>query len=327
MRLSSPTWSGTRRRRDLRGPVGIVVRFVVTMVLLLTVSFLLVHLVPGDPVRTALGPNVSEEFVEERRVILGLDRPLPSQYVEYWRQTLTGEFGTSIATNLPVSAALETRWPRTLRLVALALPFTLLLAVSTGLGTAIATQGRKRWLERAFRIGSSSFAVIPDFFYAILLVVVFAIGLGWLPAGGSEGGGSLVLPVIAMSIGSAAVISRLVWTRSLDVLDSPYVTMARSKRLPPRTLYLRHVLPNVLVEALTLAGVLIGSMIAGSIVVETVFNINGIGSLLIQSLIGKDYPVIQACLLFLGTLVLAAHTLVDIILVRLDPRTALAGEV
>jgi peptide/nickel transport system permease protein len=297
------------------------------MVLLLTVSFLLVHLVPGDPVRSALGPNVSEEFVQERREILGLDRPVGAQYLEFWRQTLSGEFGTSIATGLPVADSLETRWPRTLRLVALALPLTLVLAVSAGLGTAIATQGRRQWLRRVFRFGSSAVAVIPDFFYAIFLVVVFAIGLGWFPAGGSQGAVTLVLPVIAMSIGSAAIISRLVWARSLEVLDSPYVTMARSKRLPPRDLYLRHVLPNVLVEALTLGGVLVGSMIAGSIVVETVFNVNGIGALLIQSLIGKDYPVIQACLLILGALVLATHTLVDIILVRLDPRSALGGEI
>jgi peptide/nickel transport system permease protein len=296
---------------------------VVTLILLLSVSFLLVHLVPGDPVRAALGPNVSEDFVRERRAILGLDQPLGSQYIQYWGRALSGEFGTSIATGLPVSSALETRWPRTLRLVALALPLTLVLAVVTGLGVAISSRDRRGWLRPAFRLGSSALAVIPDFFYAIFLVVVFAIGLGWLPAGGSEGLQTLVLPVVAMSLGSAAIISRLVWARSLEVLEAPYVMMARSKRLPGRNLYLRHVLPNVLVEALTLGGVLVGSMIAGSVVVETVFNINGIGLLLVQSLIGKDYPVIQACILILGLLVLVAHALVDLILVRLDPRSGL----
>jgi peptide/nickel transport system permease protein len=302
----------------------VVVRLVVTLLVLLTVSFLLVRLIPGDPVRASLGFNVSEESVEQRRAALGLDGSLWDQYVGYWQQTLSLDFGTSVTTNLPVSSSLEARWSRTLTLVVFALPLTLVVSVGVGLATAIAAQnGRRPHLRNAYRVSSATLAVIPDFFYAIGLVVVFAIQLDWLPAGGTAGLTSYILPVIAMTIGPAAAISRLVHARSTEVLDAPFMVMARSQRLPPRAIYVRHALPNVLLEAMTLGGLYVGTMVAGSVVVEVVFNINGIGSLLIQAMIDKDYPVIQACLLILGTVVLVAHAFVDVALARLDPRSTI----
>lgn len=315
------------RRGHARTAAKILVRLVLTLVVLLTASFLLVHLIPGDPVRSALGFNVSDEFVTERRISLGLDGSLWEQYRRYWEQTLSLEFGTSITTNLPVSSSLGARWPRTLMLVGLALPLSFLLAVSTGLAAAIVTADhRHRRVRTGFRLVSATLAVVPDFFYAVALVVIYAIRLGWLPAGGTTGLRSYILPVVAMTVGPAAAISRLVYARSLQVLGTDYMMMAKSKRLPARTMYGRHALPNVLLEALTLGGLYVGAMVAGSVVVEVVFNVNGIGSLLIQSMIDKDYPVIQACLLVLGTVVLVAHAIVDLALARIDPRSAIGEQ-
>lgn len=326
----TPALSPVAPTLDVRRAGGVraarqALRLLVTMAAVLTVTFLLVHMVPGDPVRQALGPNASQELVAQRRATLGLDRPLAVQYRTYWSETLRGRFGTSIVTNLPVGTMIASRLPKTVELVGVALPLAMLLAIGSGLAVGAVTHaGRRHRLLAGFRVATSTLTMVPEYFYGFLLVVVFAIWLGWLPAGGAGGWQRFVLPVLAMVLGPAAAIARLVRSRMNEVLAADYITIARSKRLPTHVLYLRHALPNVLTEALTLGGLLVGSMIAGSVIVETVFARPGIGSLLVESLAAKDYPVVQACLLLLSAVILVVNAVLDVVLTRIDPRSTLS---
>lgn len=297
-------------------------RLATALFVILTATFLLVHLIPGDPVRAALGPGATQEFVNERRHLLRLDEPLLNQYWNYWRQTFTGNFGTSVVTNLPVGGMITSRLRYTAELVCTALPLALLTALVFGVWIAAITAGRRRaGALQSFQITTSALTVIPEYIYGVGLILVTAIWLDWLPGGGAEGWRTLILPAITMAIGSAAALARIVRAQTQDVLATEYIRLARSKRLPTRVLYLRHAMPNLLNGALTLGGVLVGTMIAGSVIVETVFARPGIGSLLVQSIAAKDYPVVQACLLLLATVVLGVNALIDITLGWLDPRS------
>jgi peptide/nickel transport system permease protein len=302
-----------------------VARLVASLFLLVTISFAMIHAIPGDPVRTALGGITAQpELVAARRHDLGLDQPLPEQYVDYLGNTVTGDFGTSIITNQPVSDIISDRLPSTLRLVGLAFVFTILVAYPLGLGMAILTQhGRHRKAEVAFAGVTGFVQAIPDFVLATALVALFGVAFQLLPVATETGPASYVLPVLSLTLGSVAVLSRVIRLEGLRVLGEDYVRTARSKRLPARLVYFRHALPNMLTASLTISGLFLAGLVAGTVLVENVFAWPGIGSAVVNSVIARDYPVALALSLLLGAITLIVNLVVDVLLAIVDPRSVI----
>ncbi|MFJ6215690.1 ABC transporter permease [Streptomyces sp. NPDC092296] len=299
-------------------------RLLLSLGIVLTASFAMVRLVPGDPVRAALGVDAPPALVTAQRHRLGLDTPFLSQYRHYLDGLLHGDLGTSLITGTPVAELVRTRLPATLEIAGLAFLVTLAVALPCGLLAAVRTRdGRHPRTELAFTAVSAGLTGVPDFVLAAGLTALLAVGLQLLPAAGAAGAASLVLPVLALSLAPTAVLVRIVRVEALKVLDEDYMRTARSKRLSPARRYLRHAAPNMATATLTVAGSLLPAMIAGTMLVEKVFAWPGIGSAMAQSVVAQDYPVVQAMVLILGTTVLLAGLLVDMLLAVLDPRSAI----
>jgi peptide/nickel transport system permease protein len=294
------------------------------MALLLGATFVMIHLVPGDPVRAALGTTAPAELVEERKEALGLNDPLPTQFVNYARQVLGGDLGTSLISGEPITDVIAARLPSTLQLAGLAFLVAMFVAIPLGVAMAALTYGaRRRSLELGFTTTAGVLASIPSFLLAVGLVWLFAVSLGLLPVAGRGGASSYILPVAALAIAPAAALSRIVRVEGLRVLEQDYMRTARGKRLPTRTVYVRHALPNTLTATLTIAGLLLGGLIAGTVLVENIFAWPGLGTTLVQSVIQKDYPAVQALALLFGTFVLVINFAVDVALGAIDPRSTI----
>ncbi|WP_155343676.1 ABC transporter permease subunit [Acrocarpospora pleiomorpha] len=299
-------------------------RLLVSLWVLVTAAFLMIHLIPGDPVRAALGSTAPLSLVNARRELLGLNDPLWLQYAHYLRDLVTGELGTAITSGLPVSQIIGDRLPATLELAVLAFSLAVLVSIPLGLGMAVLTRGgRRRPGELAFTSSSVVLAAIPDFLVGVGLVYVFGVQLAWLPVAGRGDPGSYVLPVLALAIGPAAVLARIVRVETLAMLRADYLRTARAKRLPGHVIYLRHALPNALTATITQAGLLLGAMVAGTVLVENVFAWPGLGSTIVQSILAKDYPAVQGVILVYGVGVLLANLVVDVALALLDPRSTI----
>ncbi|MFI7672723.1 ABC transporter permease [Actinophytocola sp. NPDC049390] len=299
-------------------------RLLVSVWVLVTAAFGMIHLIPGDPVRAALGPTATQELVDARRAALGLDQPLWEQYLDYLRGLFTGDLGVSMTSGLPVSDILGDRLPATVELAVLAFALAVLVSVPLGLAFAVLTRGgRRRPLELGFTSTSVVLAAIPEFLLAVGLVWVFSVNLGWAPVAGRDGASSYVLPVVALALAPAAILARIIRVETLTVLRADYVRTARAKRLPARTVYLRHALPNSLTAAITLGGLLLGSLVAGTVLVENVFAWPGLGSTIVSSILAKDYAVVQGVVLVYGIGVLVVNLVVDVALALLDPRSTI----
>jgi peptide/nickel transport system permease protein len=308
----------------VRFAVRRLVRLAVSVWVLVTAAFVMIHLIPGDPVRSALGLTAPPEIVELRRHQLGLDAPLLTQYVRFLRHLFAGDLGSSMTGGLPVSQVIGDRLPATVALAVAAFVVAVLLSVPLGLTMAVLTRGgRRRRTELAFTSSGVLVAAIPEFLLAVGLVYVFAVRLGWFPVAGRGGPGSYVLPVVSLAAGPAAVLARIVRVETLAVLDADYIRTARAKRLPQRTVYLRHALPNAVTATFTIGGLLLGTLVAGTVLVENVFAWPGLGSTIVQSILAKDYPVVQGVVLVYGIGVLLVNLAVDIGLALLDPRSAI----
>jgi peptide/nickel transport system permease protein len=300
-------------------------RLLVSLWVLITASFLMIHLVPGDPVRSALGPTASAAVVDARRESLGLDDPLWEQYLHYLHGVLTGDLGVSIGSQLPVAQTIAQRLPATATLAVLAFIVAVLISIPLGVAVAIATQrGRARGLELGFSSTSVLLGSIPEFLLGVTLVAVFGVQLGWLPVAGRDGADSYILPVLALALGPAAVLARIVRLEVLAVLETDFVRTAQSKRLRTWRINLRHVLPNALTATLTLGGLILSSLVAGTVLVETVFAWPGLGSTIVNSIQTKDYPLVQGTVLVYGIGVLLVNTIVDAALAILNPQSTVA---
>ncbi|ADB50478.1 ABC transporter permease [Conexibacter woesei] len=323
--LTSPVrWAGRHRRLAFLGRR--LVRLAVSLILLLTASFAMLHAIPGDPVRAALGPSAPQSLVTARQHDLGLDQPLTRQYADYLGGALAGDLGRSISSQEPVGEIVAQRLPATLRLAGLAFLLIVLIAFPLGLLMAILTQhGAHRRAEVAFTAATGVLNTVPEFVVGTALVAAFAVGLGILPVAGDAGPASYVLPCVALALAPAATLSRVVRVETLKVLDEDFIRTARSKRLPASRIYLRHALPNAITASLTLGGLILSALIGGTVLVENVFAWPGLGSTVVQAVLSKDYPVVQACVLVLGGAVLLINTAVDFALALLDPRSDLRG--
>ncbi|GAA1966292.1 ABC transporter permease [Microbacterium deminutum] len=300
-------------------------RLLVSLWVLVTAAFLMIHLVPGDPIRAALGPTASPELVAQWREDLGLNLPLWEQYLHYLQGLFTGDLGTSIVSRVPVLDIIVQRLPATASLALLAFLVAVVVGVPIGVIVAVSThRGRGRGLELGFASGSVFVSAIPDFLLGVALVYIFGVQLQLLPVAGREGPESYILPVIALALGPAAVLARIVRVEMLTVLDADYVRTARAKRLPRWRIYFSHALPNAVTATLTLAGLILSSLVIGTVFVESVFAWPGLGSTIVSAIQMKDYPLAQATVLVYGALVLIINTIVDWILAVLDPRTTVA---
>ncbi|MCL7380526.1 ABC transporter permease [Streptomyces sp. 35G-GA-8] len=299
-------------------------RFVVSLWVLVTTAFLMIQLVPGDPVRASLGLSAPAELVEARRQALGLDDPVWVQYGHYLGGLFTGDFGMSMGSDLPVSQVIGDRLPATLELAVLAFAVVVVVAIPVGVLSAVLTRGgRRRGGELAFTSVSVLLAAVPEFLVAVGLVALFAVRLGWFPVAGGDGASAYVLPVVAMAVGPAAVLARIVRVEMLSVLGADFIRTARAKRLPARAVYLRHALPNALTAALTLGGLMFTSMVAGTVLVENVFAWPGLGSTIVSSILEKDYPLVRGIVLVYGIAVLLVNLTVDVLLALIDPRSTI----
>jgi ABC-type dipeptide/oligopeptide/nickel transport system permease component len=308
----------------VRFAVRRLVRLVVSFWALVTFAFLIIQLVPGDPVRASLGLTAPAELVAAKRKELGLDDPLLTQYGHFLSQLLHGDLGVSLGSQLPVADAISGRLPNTLQLAGLAFVLIVLIAVPLGLTMAVLTQnGRRRGTELAFTSGAVVVAAIPEFLLGVALVYVFAVSTGMLPIAGNAGPESYVLPVLSLSLGPAAALARIVRVETLGVLREDYIRTARAKRLRPRLVYVRHALPNALTATLTLGGLLLSSLVAGTVLVETVFAWPGLGPTMVKSITEKDYPLVQGIVLVYGSIVLIVNLVVDVVLALLDPRSSI----
>ncbi|MCP2243879.1 ABC transporter permease [Lentzea aerocolonigenes] len=315
-RVRGSAWLPFARRRALR--------LLTSLWVLVTAAFLMIHLIPGDPVRESLGLTAPPEVVAARRAALGLDDPLVVQYWHYVSGLFRGEFGTSLVSGTPVADLIGDRLPATVQLAVLAFVVVIVVAVPVGVVMAVLTKGgRRRGGELAFTSVSVVLAAIPEFLLAVALVSLFAVQLGVLPVAGNDAAGSWVLPALALAVGPAAVLARIVRVELLSVLGNDFVRTARAKRLPARLVYLRHALPNALTATLTLGGMMLAALVAGTVLVENVFAWPGLGSTIVGSIQQKDYPAVQGIVLVYGVGVLLVNLVVDVALALLDPRSTI----
>src|SRR5690554_446603 len=316
-------WTDAVRMRYVLRRFG---RLLFSLWVLVTAAFLMIHLIPGDPVRGALGPTAPAALVEARRESLGLNDPLLVQYLNYLQDLLSGDLGTSMISGLSVSQVIAQRLPATLSLALLAFAVTVVLSVPLGVAFGVLTRnGRARRAELGFTSVSSVLGTIPEFLFGVALVYLFGVQWQLLPVAGRGGPESYILPVLCLAIGPAALLARILRVEMVAVLTADFVRTARAKRMPSAIIYLRHALPNALTAALTIGGMLLGGMIAGTVLVESVFAWPGLGSTIVQSILTKDYPQAQAIVLVYGTTVLVVTMAVDLILAALDPRSAIGN--
>lgn len=299
-------------------------RLVLSLWIVVTAAFLMIHAIPGDPVRAALGETAPEQMVEARREALGLNDPLWMQYVVYLWRLVRGDWGSSMLNDVPVSRIILDRLPATLEIALAAFAVTAVIAIPVGVAMAVLTRGgRRRRSEMAFTSASMAVDAVPNFVLAVIAVFVFGVGLSWLPVAGRGGLDSYVIPVIALAAGPAAVVARIMRVEILNVLQADYVRTARSKRIPPIRVYLRHALPNAATATLTVGGLMLGGLMTGTVLVENVLAWPGLGRMIVSSILSKDYPVVQGIVLVYGFAILVINTVVDLIIAVLDPRSSI----
>jgi len=285
--------------------------------LVVSVVFLLIHLVPGDPIQAMLGEGAAGADIQAVRHAYGLDVPLPTQYVRYWNGVLHGDLGRSLRLNKPVKALVAQAYPATLALTVAALSIAILLSIPAGVRSATR---RNRPDDRVLSFVTLLGLSFPNFALGPILVLVFAIRLDWLPVSGAGSWRNLVLPAITMGGSLAAILTRMVRTSMLEELGQDYIRTARAKGLSERAVVYRHALRNALIPVVTVIGLQFGALLAGAIVTETIFAWPGIGRLTISAISNRDYALVQGCLLCIGLTYVAVNFLTDLAYAALNPR-------
>ncbi len=290
------------------------------------VTFFIIHLTPGDPARVMLGADASEEAVENLREQMGLNRPLPVQYVEWLGNVLRGNLGDSIFMKGSMTSIIGLRMKPTVELTVFALVIAVLIAIPTGI---LAARGRGRLVDQGMMAVSMLGVSVPNFLLGLLLVLLFAVKLKLFPASGykelQEAGllehlRYLLLPAVSLGLMHAALLSRMTRSAVLEVLNKDYIKMAKAKGVRAFSLMFRHALRNALIPVITVIAQSFVSLLAGALVTETVFNIPGIGKLVIDSISRRDYEVVQAMVLLIAVINVLIMFLLDILYGIIDPR-------
>jgi peptide/nickel transport system permease protein len=300
---------------------------VVVLFGLLVATFLIIHLVPGDPVSLVLGVHATPQAEASVRHQLFLDRPLPAQFWLYVSHTLRGQFGEAFSLNASVASVIGQRLGPSAALIA----YAFIIALVVGVPLAIVAALRpNRLLDNVLRLGTTFVFAMPGFWLGLMLALIFGLELGWFPVSGYEGGiaglfKTLTLPALTLGLPLATIVVRTLRSSLLEVLDSDYIDAARSRGLREVRIVSRHALRNAMMNTLTVLSVNVGFLIGGTLVVEQVFQIPGVGSLLFNAVEKRDYQLVQTLALLAGSAVVFASLLADLTQAALDPRVRLGG--
>ncbi len=303
-------------------------RLLLTLPTLLLVSvgvFFLIRLIPGDPALVLLGEGADAASLAGVRADLGLDRPVPVQFLAWLEHAVRGDLGRSIVSGEPVAKLILQHFGLTAVVVLVAVTLATLIAVTAGL---VAAWRQDSGIDLAVVGAATVVLAVPSFWLGLLLLLLFGVKLGWLPFVGyvpfSESAAQavlfLVMPVVTLTITESGVLTRMMRASSIDVLQLDYVTHARAKGLSEATVLIRHVFPNAFAPTLTLVGLTLGHLLGGVAVIETVFTLPGLGRLMVDSVLSRDYPVVQGCLLFTAVVYVVVNLLVDLCYPIFDPR-------
>lgn len=285
--------------------------------LIVTMVFLLAHVVPGDPVQQMLGEGARAEDMEQLRHALGLDAPILTQYGRYLRGVLHGNLGESFRYQQPVTRVILSHYPATLELAFVALLMCGLIAIPAGLAAA---EKRGTGTDRAIGVFTLLGLSVPNFALGPILILLFSVILGWLPVSGRGGVGHIVLPAVTLGAALAAILTRMVRTAVMEELSSDYVRTARAKGLSEWAVLFRHAFRNALIPILTILGLQFGTLLAGTIVTETIFSWPGIGRLAVTAIQARDYPLLQGCILLIAISYVVVNLVTDFLYVAVDPR-------
>lgn len=299
---------------------AIPVLFIVSLI-----SFGLMRLIPGDPAASIAGPSATPAQIDQLRRDLGLDEPVLMQLLHYYQGLLQGDFGKSLLLGKGVLAATLERLPVTIGLSLYALVLTLLIGVTSGI---IAALRQNTWVDQVAMMIAMLGISIPNFFLGLLMIIFFAVQLGWLPSGGyvpfsQDPIGwlrSTTMPAISLALLQAGLLARITRSGMLEVLRQDYVRTARAKGLPERQVILKHALANALIPIVTVVGIIISLLLSGAVVTEALFSLPGMGQLLTQAVLSRDYPMVQGGLLLVTTFLVVVNILVDILYALIDPR-------
>jgi peptide/nickel transport system permease protein len=287
-----------------------------------TVIFVIVRVIPGDPASVMLGPSATADQVASLRARLGLDTPLVAQYADYLRNALVLDFGESVRLGIPAAESVLRRLPATASLAFVAITLALLVSFPLGIRGA---RHPGSWSDKAIRLSSLVGQNLPTFWVGIVLLIVFSRWLRMFPSAGDDGPANYVLPAIVLALPLIGTLVRLVRGGLLDVLGEPYVQTARAKGLRSRAVLYGHAVPNMLIPVVTVVGLMLGDLLAGLVLVEVVFSWPGLGRLLVDAIDHRDYPVIQAAVAFIAITYALLNLAVDMTYGVLDPRVRVAG--
>src|SRR3984957_1202633 len=294
------------------------------------ITFAMIHLIPGDPAAAIAGLSATPEQITNIRHDLGLDQPLMTQLIRWYANLLHGDLGRCLLLGQPVVEATMFRLPVTIGLSLYALVITLAIGLVTGV---LAALRQNTWVDQAAMMFAMVGISLPNFYLGLLMIILFAVDLRWLPTGGyialSENPlgwlATSTMPAISLALLLAGLLARITRSTMLEVLRQDYIRTARAKGLPDRTVVLKHALANALIPITTVVGIIVSLLISGSVVIETLFSIPGIGQLLTQAVLNRDYPMVQGGLLITTALLVLINIAVDVCYALLDPRVHYDG--
>lgn len=285
--------------------------------LILTMVFLLAHIVPGDPAQQMLGEGAQAQDLNQLRHSLGLDVPLPVQYGRYLAGILHGDLGESFRFQQPVARVVFSHYPATLELASVALLVCGVIGIPAGM---LAAERRGSPIDHAVGLFTLFGLSVPNFALGPVLILVFSVLIGWLPVSGRGGLSHLILPAITLGAALAAILTRMVRTSVIEELSSEYVRTARAKGLSESAVLLHHAFRNALIPIITILGLQFGTLLAGAIVTETIFSWPGVGRLAVQAIEARDYPLLQGCILLIAVSYVIVNLLTDVVYAAVDPR-------
>ncbi|HTX16392.1 MAG TPA: nickel ABC transporter permease [Candidatus Baltobacteraceae bacterium] len=288
--------------------------------LIVTMVFLLAHIIPGDPVQQMLGEGARAEDLQQLRHSLGLDLPISTQYAHYLVGVLHGNLGESFRFQEPVTRVVLEHYPATLELALVALLVCMAISIPAGI---YAAQRRGTAADHAVGVFTLFGLSVPNFALGPVLILIFSVILGWLPVSGRGGPAHMILPAITLGAALAAILTRMVRSSVIEELSSDYVRTARAKGLSESQVLFRHAFRNALIPILTILGLQFGTLLAGAIVTETIFSWPGIGRLAVQAISARDYPLLQGCILLIAVSYVGVNLLTDMVYALVDPRVRL----
>ena len=293
-----------------------LLRALMTIILVITFAFIVLR-VSGDPALMIMGPEAPPEVIAAFRKAWGLDAPIWTQYFDYFGAIVKGELGRSMRDGRPAIVLVMERIPATLALTIPALVLKLAIGIPAGIFAALHRGGT---IDRTVMIGAVAGFTVPSFVLGLVLVLIFAVQLGWLPSGGQDSWRHAILPIITLGIGGAGLLARFTRSAMLEILGQPYIRTASAKGVPWRAVVLSHALPNAAIPTVTIIGFMVGTLIAGAVVIESVFSWPGVGRLLVVAVANRDLAVVQCILLLVAATMVTSNLVVDFLYGFLDPR-------